>query len=499
VLVGFSYMSKSVLGLAALPVAAALTVASRFGFSGLRWTHFCGFVGAFLALILPWILFTFVVYPEAFAQNINLIAGHITLLQGVTAANVGGWSRPFDAVLIELPSAVLFPFPAALFSVATFWTLARGLWSRDTGRLVIGLWVTVTMAAHSVTLAKPPGHLWNCVPGLVIALVLTIHDARHRAPLAAALLATWASPNIFAGSTSAFWKRLEFLREIVPGTFVQIRSQPGYFEALCLALVCALAVGLIARVVLRKQIQVVLWSACMACIGFTATIDSPQRMRDEKASHGPAMATSYTRELGLSLDQLLPAKSVLFQNIEFDPPSTFEMHNLMFWSGRMTYRQAVDTAAAAAKGYHPYLISSSSEAFAEVAGVPACAWLRAYDPLQPLANAAALPQGVTPLNLNLGDVQMKGFAHCSRETDQDVWTFYVAANGAGGPLFVQFETRRGDVGVTIPAEASLKSATSLAGAAWYIAPTLGPRASEVISIRAGPARLLVWSAPSVGN
>ncbi len=499
VLVGLSYMSKSVLGLAALPVAAALVVASRFGFSAIRWTHFCVFLGACMALILPWGVFTFVAYPEAFEHNVKLIAGHITLLQGVTAANVGGWNRPFDAVFVELPSAVLFPFPAALFSLASLWTLARGLWARDTGRLVVGLWVTVTLVAHSVTSAKPPGHLWNCVPGLVIALVLTIHDARHRAPLAAALLATWASPNIFATTNSPFWKRLEFLREFVPNTFVQVRSQPGYFEALCLALVFALAVGVIARLVARKQIEGVLFGACITCIGFTAVIDSPQRLRDEKASHAVAMATSYTRELGLSLAQLLPAKSVLFQNIEFDPPSTFEMHNLMFWSGKITYRQPLDSAAAMAKGYQPYLISSSSEAFEEVPGVPACAWLRAYNPLKALQQPSPLPHGVEPLDLNLGDVQLKGFAHCSRETDQDVWTFYLTANGAVGPLLVQFETRRGNVPVTIPAEASLKSATSLLSAGWYIAPTLGPKASEVISIRAGPARLLVWQAPSIGN
>ena len=70
---------------------------------------------------------------------------------------------------------------------------------------------------------------------------------------------------------------------------------------------------------------------------------------------------TYTREV--VVDRATPKQSVVFLDVDREPPEVMLSLNHIFWSGRMTYLRRPDSQVARAKGYHPYLLSPSAEPY----------------------------------------------------------------------------------------------------------------------------------------
>jgi hypothetical protein len=259
------------------------------------------------------------------------------------------------------------------------------------------------------------------------------------------------------------------------------------FEALCLMLLASVAVGLLHRI-LRKiglslWIRAVGWLSAPAALWFLLGLPSAQEKVREQNLLNEGW-TSYSRDLGRALDQTLPSRAVLFLALDRDPPGQFETHNLMFYSGRMVYGRSPDVRRAKEMGLHPYLISPRAEPFEPVAGVPAGAWLRAYDLLSP-APPPSIPEDAQRVEPAAAGVQ--AFASADAPGKLDRWTFFVAPDERRlAPIPITFHLRNGgrQRRVLSPGDV-LVSPRTLSHVPWYVQPSEGPDRSEVLELEIG--------------
>jgi len=260
---------------------------------------------------------------------------------------------------------------------------------------------------------------------------------------------------------------------------VETRSTPGLFEGLCLALALALATGLLLLVPrARRPLTLGLGLACGAFALYflvPRTALAHQKMRADRRDI--AERTS-TKEAGLAAAKLLPEKSIVWMSLEADAPEQFENLNFLFWSGRMAFKSSPRLDWGRAEGYRHYLASPAAEPFAPLE-VPAGSALRLYDLSAP-APLPDLPPGVQHLEVDTGTAVVRGVAFVRTGYARDRWAFFVAPRGVPQAFPITFHLKHGpSQTVTLTPEAALRPRAAFRGSAWFIIPTLGPRADEV--------------------
>jgi hypothetical protein len=219
----------------------------------------------------------------------------------------------------------------------------------------------------------------------------------------------------------------------------------------------------------------------------------PQAQAEEPASRVAKLYTSYVDDVGLALDKATPKRSVLFLDSERDPPDTFEVQDLMFWSGRMAYRRPPDLQSAQRAHYHPYLLSSLAQPYAPVPGVPAVAWARAYDLAAP-AKVADLPPDLIPVHVQTAGLEVLGFATRALDGPYSRFAFYARPTGGEMRLTVRYHLKSGSIVVKeVSAEESLVSSQKLRTSAWFVIPELGPPLAKIAAVSFGdsPERFVV--------
>jgi len=371
---------------------------------------------------------------------------------------------------------------AALIVVLGVW-LALWAW-RTRSYIAVGLavWLWATWVGHSIPAVKGHAHLWNSlVPGFV-ALALVLTDVWRSRALALAVAASLATPWAIGR-----WPALSQLREHLPQKLVHTRIIPGLVEGLVLV-AAAVGVGLLlsrVRWTARWVPAVLLGLGAAAALAWLTLWKASDDQAHEKSVAHEEMYTSYTREVGLALDAHAPKPALLLFDLDMDTPNQFERLNLMFWSNRLA-RWGHDPADYPQAGFHPYLVSPAAESYAPVEGVPAHAWLRAYDLAVPLQGGPPLPAGVEPLNVAWGNMRVLGFAAGESDDTQDHYAFFVHADGVPGNLPVAFETRQATVSKVLPPEASLRHRQRLSNAPWFVVPTLGPKRRDLKALEFGP-------------
>ncbi len=480
--VGVAYLCKTVLALAPLGVAFALWLCGRTGFcAGPRLRSLLAMVAVALAVAVPWNLYAALTWPEVFRANTRIVTTHISADH---TEDVAPWARPADAILNEMNAAELRPLPVALGALVALWLVLRALRRREFVVVGVALWLVSTWATHSFVTAKAPGHVWNAMPAVFVGLALIANDVWRAAPLAAATLATLATPLALG--------RLHFLtrfRQALPGALEQTRTMPGLAEGLMLAALAASVVGVLEESPrLRRTLSPALALAASLALAWAFLVQAPGALLSGARKKYPRTLISHTRELGLALDRLVPERSVLWQPLDRDPEDQFEVQNLMFWSGRMTYRKSPDLALARQRGYRSYLISPAAERFKPVDGIPAHAWLRAYDAEVP-APPAPLPAGVQPLNVELDGLTIVGVASGEIDGRSDRYALYVKPRHVPTSLRVAFLTAAGEVEQVVTPEASLRARATLVEVAWVIYPVVGPTRSRVQALELGGKRV----------
>ncbi|MBI3183476.1 MAG: glycosyltransferase family 39 protein [Myxococcales bacterium] len=479
---GAAYLCKTLLALAPLGVAGVMWLLGVVRFcAGPRLKSVAAMFGAAVLVAAPWNLYAAWKWPAVYFAGSKLAFGHI--LQG-SGADVGPWARPFDAIFNEVNATELRPIPVAVGVLVLGWLLYRALRRREFVVVGLALWLGSTWVMHSIVSVKAPAHVWNAVPAVFAGLAIIGVDVWRSGPLGAAAVAAFAS-----GWAIGAVPGLGRVREWLPSSFDQTRRLPGLAEGAVL-IAAAVVVGLLLGLRRRGRAVVVpvLAAGASVLVGWTLLVKGPSELRRAEGEKRPTRYASHTRELGLALGELTPPRSVLWQEIDVDPKDQFEVQNLMFWSGRMSYRRGPDLAAAQAKGYESYLISPVARPYAPVEGVPAHAWLRAYDLGRP-GEPPPIPAGATPLDVQLEGASVLGFASGRIDGERDRYAFFVRPRGVPAELRIVFHTRAGSEEQLVAPEACLRGRASLADVPWFILPVVGPPRGELEALELGGVRV----------
>jgi 4-amino-4-deoxy-L-arabinose transferase-like glycosyltransferase len=481
VLLGLGYLCKSALALSpALVALVFLALHVRRVAHGLRPKAFAALAGSLVAVAAPWTLYSALAWPKQFRANARLIRDHLT-------TEIEPWGRPIDALWNEICNIELYPIPAALVVLAAVWIAWRAWSSRRTVDIALALWIWPAWIVLSLTPSKVPAHGFGVLPAVLAAIAVLVVDSRRRPVLAAASLAAMVSPILIK-----VFPTLSDVRALVPASLPQTREQPGLAEGLLLAGVAAAGVwGLVrlgssesARPGPRWPSTALGWatvSGCAMLFGIATPLARGSERQERMARLG---ATSYAREVGLALDREAPKDSVLYIHFDRNPECCSEMHALMFYSGRMAYHHAPDPGTALAKGYAPFLVSPLAERYQPVPGVPAHAWWRAYDLRETRPDPAPLPQGLTPLSARVDGLELLGIARGPAVRGRDRWALVArmpTPTASSGTTLV-FQTRRGTELVPVRVDDVLLDPATLAQAAWFVLPFLGPPRAEVIGL-----------------
>jgi 4-amino-4-deoxy-L-arabinose transferase-like glycosyltransferase len=480
-LLGVGCLCKSVLALAPAGVASIfLVLYVRRAARGLRPSAFSALVGSLVLVAAPWTLYSALAWPKQYHAHAKLVLEHL-------ATEIWPWGRPIDALWNEIYRIELYPIPAALIVLAGVWIAWRAWSLRRTVDIALALWIWPSWIVLSLTPSKVPAHGFGVVPAILAAIIVMVVDSRQRPVLAAASLAAMASGVL----TQAF-PILSHVRTLVPASLPQTRDQPGLAEGLLLVTVSASGVWVLLRVLSRGTVRlgqrglgrVLHWatvSGCVLLLGIATPLAHGSERQAQMARLG---ATSYAREVGLALDREAPKDSVLFVHTNRNPECCSETHSLMFYSGKMAYLRPPDPETALAKGYAPFLVSPLAESFQPVLGVPAYAWWRAYDLREPRTDPAPLPQGLTPVAARVGPLQLLGIARGPAVRGRDRWVLVAHLNTptdhAGVTLV--FQRREGTELVPVSIDDVLLDPGTLARAAWFVLPFLGPARSDVIGL-----------------
>ena len=475
-LIGVGYLSKSVLALTPVGIAAVfLALHLRRVVRGLRLPAFAALLGGLVVVAAPWTLYSALAWPKQYRANATLVFQHLTI-------EIWPWGRPIDALFNEIYGMELLPIPVVLAVLAGAWIAWRACSLRRPVDIALATWIVSSWIVLSLTPSKVPAHGFGVVPAILAAMVVLVSDARRRPVLAAATLAAMLS-----GALVEALPALSKVRAVVPVSLPQTRAQPGLAEGVALIVLATATVWVLSNGVprsrrwLEKTLGFATILGCAILLGIATPIARQTERQQQIAKTG---ATSYAREVGLALDREVPKRSVLFINAQEVPDCCSEAHALMFYSGKMAYRQAPEVAVALAKGYAPFLVSPLAESFAPVPGVPANAWWRAYDLREPLAEPAQLPQGLTPLAAHAAALELLGIARGPAVSGLDRWALVARLTSATAHArtTLVFQTRKGTEIVSVDTDGTLLDPDSLARAAWFVLPFLGPARAEVTGL-----------------
>jgi 4-amino-4-deoxy-L-arabinose transferase-like glycosyltransferase len=484
VMLGCAHLSKTVLGLAPLGVAGVMTLAALVKLlRGPRLTHFLAMGLAALATTGPWNLYCYLKWTDLYRAGMTTTFGHLDKDSGV---DVGPWHRPADAVFNGLLNAELAPLAPAVTVLAGLWLLWRAAWKREPTVIACTLWLWSTWLVHSWASAKVPAQVWSAVPAAFIALAILAADAWKYPALAGATAAA-----AFVHPLVGFFPGLSKVRAWLPAKWEETRLQPyNLAEGLTLAAGAALALYLVWRLAKKPWPMRALGLLSTAALCWFCLVKAPRALWAQRPQFEAETLHSHVKEVGLAVDAAVPKKSVLFLQIDHTSAGQFELQSLLFWSGRMTYQnQPQLIATARERGYRPYLVSPVAEAFLPVPGVPAHAGLRAWNADAPAA-PPGIPEGATPLALEVDGLSVKGVAVGRNDRAHDRWAFFVSAAQAPGPLHVTFALEDGsEQGVLVQPEASLRGRGGLAGVPWFVLPLEGPRRAKVKTLLLGTAKV----------
>ena len=471
---GAGYLCKTALALVPLGVALAFAVLGSLGWlQRLRWKSVALFVVALVLLAAPWNIYTAFAFPDVYHYEARVTLAHLF------TAEFAQWVRPWDGIFNEINETELGPMPPAVALIALVWASWRAVRRRETTTVALTLWVAATWLVLSVAKVKVPATAWGAVPGALALIAMLLADAAKSATLGGATTGA-------ALSTLALHLRpqLAQVARSAPGFFEQSRTHPALLLGLLMAIIGAAIGFLLARVLGRFSFAKLAGIPAMGLIslaGIAATVVA-QRAHATELNKNASIAPM--RELGLALDQTLPKQSLIFLGVDRDPSCCFDVQDLMFWSGRMVYRKPPDLGSAASHGLHPYLVSVAAEPYVSVPGVPAFSMARAYD-LLAAAPPPTIPADARPLDIAVPNAHVLGWAAGRRDTDHDVWAFYVQSDRPAFQIPLAFTTRDGVVRVGVSSGDTLSSASRWMGKPWFVVTALGPHREDVSKLQIG--------------
>lgn len=497
---GAAFLCKTGLGLLPLGVAMAFALLRARGGAGLRWQGMLAFAVVGAAVAVPWNVYSAQRWPEVYRVEAAETRAHLF----PSKVDIGPWLRPADAIFNEINENQFAPIPAALTLLAGLWLAWRAWgWRKELiapgdpasppplpalVAVACALWLWASWIGLSFARAKVPAATWEAAPVVLIALALLARDAIGRPVLAAATVGATLGPLALSRfswlGVPASW---------LPRFFVQTRQRPenlaGVLLALGLAAIAAVLVWRGRGFAVRRATG----AAAALALSWMFVVQLPKAQAARAASHHPAQWDSYTQDAGLALGRVGPG--TLFLTLERDPPASFPLQSLMFWSGLDAYRGLGWVQRAVARGSHPYAVSTVALPYAQVPGVPPHAWTRAFDLTRP-DPTMPLPTGLRPLNTRVGNLELLGLACGDVGGGRGRVALFARLHGPASSVAITLVEKDGREVQNVSPEAALVGPHRLSTAPWFILPVRAPACADLRAIEVGSHR---WEGPFVAQ
>ncbi|MBL8957694.1 MAG: glycosyltransferase family 39 protein [Myxococcaceae bacterium] len=485
--IGVGYLCKSFLSLAPLGVAGAWWALARVGLCrGPTFKQVLLMFLGFVVLAAPWNLYAWRTFPDVYVRAFDHTTGFVNASSG---EDVGSGARPADAIFNEINWSVFGPLPYPLTLLCGLWLLISALRTRDGREVMMTLWLWSTWLVHSYTNVKGASHMWNMVPAGFFAYAVTLRDAFRYKPLGAAVIA-----SLCVYELQPKWALVASIKQHLPALMAQTRTweRSNLVEQFLVVPLVVVAAVLLSRGSRRWPRAAARLATAFGLIGLFGVFvfawpRAAAATRERSESLSRADQITVAQDVGLALDGAIEKKSVLFDDSSFDVGTNFDWVNLIFWSGRMVYRQPPDVATAEAKGYHPYVVSCTAESFEPVAAVPTFSPLRAYDLRKPLPEPAPPPTGLSPLGGAHPAYDALGWAGRPLTSRWGRYAFYLAPKGPVSLLQVHYHLKDGKtVSQAVDLQLTRVPPQRLQARPWFIASDIGPPFEDVASIDFSP-------------
>jgi 4-amino-4-deoxy-L-arabinose transferase-like glycosyltransferase len=417
-LCGLAFLCKSLLALTPLGMACALAVLGARGWGPrVRLRLVLGFAAAAILVAAPWNLYAAATWPDVFDVEVMHALGFLNDPHRP-------FSRPFTAIFDPVLSLELAPWPVMLFLVAGLWLIWAAFKRRDLRTWVLCLWLWGEWIPLAIARVKVPAHAWGSVAAALLAMGLLLRDSRTRPWLSGAALATFGNALALSLTTGIF------LPDLTGSANAKTRAIAalGVLEGLALVALGGGLAWLLARLADRRArwLARLLWGFEVAAAVWVALVASPLRLRAEKVARQNQNVDCYDDVVGRLLDGLTPERSIIFYPVgAHDPVCCYEQQSMIFYSGRMVYLATGELLRLAKlQGYHRYLVSGVAQPYRPVPGIPASAWLQAYDLDAPLPSPAPPPADLIPIDVNSGSLHFFGMAAGPGDSTRDRYLFY---------------------------------------------------------------------------
>lgn len=385
--IGLGYLSKSVLALTPLGVALSLALARgllvmlrRPGW-GLRGSYAAVILMMGFAVAAPWDVYASKQFPDLHQVEYETTFKHIGSSHTLRG-EVGPWARPPDGVFVELLGAEFGPVPQPTIVLGAI-VLALMAVARRSPRLsTVGLWIWATLVVNSFMTVKVPAQVWGAAPGLAVALAVLVQAGFRHPWLGVATIGSLLSLTI---APSIPWSGI--VAQQLPASWIQSHSHPAVPDSYALTALLSVTAYIVSRLVRATRAQV-LAGAILAFawvgMGGWLTTRLQQAHREQFDRYRTVMLSAPFRDLGRILESQTPTNVVLWLDSGANLPGQFNVHSLMFWSGRLTMGGRYDVPLSEQHKRVPILVSARPEPFETVARVPSSPFV-AYDCRRPAA------------------------------------------------------------------------------------------------------------------
>jgi 4-amino-4-deoxy-L-arabinose transferase-like glycosyltransferase len=384
---GLAFLTKVFLAFIIAGVSVTFWVLKRLapraaGEWNINVQHLALTAAAALAVVLPWVTYTYSNNPTEFKMNVKLWLLHLT-------EDMEHWAAPWDRHLFDYMIHEL-PWIYTLVILGLLFVTVRAVRGRF-GEMFLGLWAWGALIPFSLALSKTPADTLIALPALLLAFARVLEQAFRRDNLAHTSL--WAAAALavilIPGGESVvayrdalpeaersrlgsylianFWVVKQLLvaaAAFVALVVVQRFGGPSYRQRLgVLQVLLALPVTLvIAGLYVVAAGEIIAGPVCRAC----PALGLPLRLSDSPSF----------RKMGSVIQETFPKNAVFIMDSKA-PFFAGHHFSLMFWSDRSVYHinqlPRHELAAIAMRfqkaGGVPFLVSDKVNAPAEPVGI----------------------------------------------------------------------------------------------------------------------------------
>jgi 4-amino-4-deoxy-L-arabinose transferase len=334
---GAAFLTKAFPAFIVAGVAVAL-LACRYVLPRARgWriapTHVGAMAGAAFVVVLPWIVYASMTYPEEFLFNAREMLGHLT-------SDVERWRAPWDRFLFDYLIHQV-PWLYTMVIVSLGYLTVRAL-RGDLGDLLVVLWAWGVLVPFSLAVSKPNSAILIALPALLLGFARVLQLAWSRDEWHA--LATWTAVAT-AMIMLPYGQSSVVGREGLPvalrtGFAPYLTANAFVIAQLGVVAVIVAVLAVVRHHVTDPTLRRLRIAQLAVAIVVTSTVAALYGASGRAVVFRPQSAP-VLRSLGEEIRAKLPREAALIMDVTragSDPHTDGYHLTLMFWSDRSVYR-----------------------------------------------------------------------------------------------------------------------------------------------------------------